>query len=137
VSDMPHLAVTRDRGGGELQRSRRRRGLRPNGDYHRALRPKADPAVPRAQSNEHRGQLAGAHGGTVARLTDAGMPLAMAWRKERRPCNRRPRGPKCTRKQGKKRSEKARFTEQRSPASSAGTPVSDSRGGEAYHERLR
>jgi hypothetical protein len=64
ASDRPHLAVTQDRGGGGLSRSRRRRGLRPNGVHHCALRPKADPTVHRVRSNEHRGQLASTHGGT-------------------------------------------------------------------------
>jgi hypothetical protein len=126
VLDRPHLTVTRDREGDGMPRSRRRRGLRPNFDHHRALRPKADPTVPRTRSNEHRGQLAGTHGGSVARLTGAGVPPAIAWREDRRPSNGRLRGPECTRKQGEKRSGKTRSTGRGSPASSAGTPASDS-----------
>ena len=78
ASGRPHLAATRDRGGGEPPRSHRRRGLRPGEGDQRAPHPHAIPTVPVAWAKELGKPTATVHGGAAARVVAGEASPAMA-----------------------------------------------------------
>ena len=78
MSGRPHLAATRDRGGGGPSRSHRRRGLWPGEGDQRAPHPRANPTVPVAWAMELGKPAAAVHGGAAARVIAGGASPATA-----------------------------------------------------------
>jgi hypothetical protein len=117
--------------------ARRRRGLRPSQRHYANHLMIANPMVHTGWPAELKGPVTVVHGGAVARVT-AGRPTPTRERKEEG-CSSigEPRRTKCARWKGVRWSGEVRSTERKTLASSAGTPMSDSRRGEAYHGQLR